>query len=347
MRFETEARRLVRTLGLLDLHVDSLLATRLFGYDLRKRHGAGMTGQPILWHCDLPRMREAGYRAATLGIHAWNFEYEGAWRECNRQFDLYDGLVSEGQLRRPVQPSDWLEVGEVDCAPLAAPGVEGAHMLNGRLERIAALAERGAAYMTLVHLRSGRAASNGFGFGANERDGLSGYGREVVVELERCGLVVDVAHVNNRGLLEVAAMATRPLLCSHTGLKSVNDHGRNISDEAVQAIAATRGVIGIIFAPVFLAGRLRADSSCIADHIERVVELVGIEHVAFGSDYDGWVPSIPIDQRDCRDLWRIVAVLLKRGWTETQLDRLLSRNAREVLSGERACQYARASTSAP
>jgi membrane dipeptidase len=181
--------------------------------------------------------------------------------------------------------------------------------------------------------------------GANERDGLSSYGREVVAELERCGLVVDVAHVNNRGLLDVAAMATRPLLCTHTGLKSVNEHGRNISDEAVQAIAATGGVIGIIFAPVFLAGRLRSDSACIADHIERVVELVGIEHVAFGSDYDGWVPSIPNDQRDCRDIWRIVAVLLARGWSAEQLDRLLSRNAREVLSGERAAQVARAATS--
>jgi membrane dipeptidase len=76
-----------------------------------------------------------------------------------------------------------------------------------------------------------------------------------------------------------------------------------------------------------------------------VVALAGIEHVAFGSDYDGWVPSIPNDQRDCRDLWRIVAVLLARGWTEAQLDRLLSRNAREVLSGERAAQVARAATS--
>ena len=112
MRFEAEARRIVRTLGLLDLHVDSLLATRLFGYDIRKRHSAGLHGQPIMWHCDLPRMREAGYRAATLGIHAWNFEYEGAWTECNRQFDIYDGLVAEGHLRRPAQPSDWLETGE-------------------------------------------------------------------------------------------------------------------------------------------------------------------------------------------------------------------------------------------
>lgn len=209
-------------------------------------------------------------------------------------------------------------------------------MLNGRLERIAELAARGTAYMTLVHLRSNRAASNGFGLGANERDGLSGYGREVVAELERCGITVDVAHTNDRGLLDVAAMATRPLLCTHTGLKSVHAHGRNISDEAVRAVAATDGVIGIIFAPVFLAGRLRADSRCIADHIERVVELVGIRHVAIGSDYDGWVPSIPNDQRDCRDLWRVVAVLLERGWTQAQLDALLSRNAREVLSGARS-----------
>jgi hypothetical protein len=108
VRFEAEARRIVRTLGLLDLHVDSLLATRLFGYDIRKRHSAGLHGQPIMWHCDLPRMREAGYRAATLGIHAWNFEYEGAWTECNRQFDLYEGLrsppIGSRQARRTVLP---------------------------------------------------------------------------------------------------------------------------------------------------------------------------------------------------------------------------------------------------
>ena len=336
MQFEAEARRLLAELGLLDLHVDSLLATRLFGYDVTRRHRAALRGQPILWHCDLPRMREAGYRAATFGLHAWNFEYEGAWRECCRQLDLFDALVARGELRRPSSHADWVANTTGDEALLAAPGVEGAHMLNGRLERIEVLSARGAAYMTLVHLRGNRAAANGFGIGANERDGLSGYGREVVSELERCGVTVDVAHVNDRGLLEVAAMAKRPLLCTHTGLKSVHAHGRNISDEAVHAIAATDGVIGIIFAPVFLAGRLRSDSRCIADHIERVVSLVGVRHVALGSDYDGWVPSIPIDQRDCRDLWRIVAILLERGWSREDLDRLLSRNAREVLAGQRS-----------
>jgi membrane dipeptidase len=122
------------------------------------------------------------------------------------------------------------------------------------------------------------------------------------------------------------------VLCTHTGLDGLHEHARNISDEEIDAIAETGGAIGIIFAPFFLTGRLGVPSARVVDHIEYVIERVGLAHVCLGSDYDGWLPRIPNDQRDCRDIVRVTAELLARGHDEESLRAILRDNALRVLS---------------
>jgi membrane dipeptidase len=319
---------------MLDLHVDSLLQHQLFGYDLGRRHRAGLPGQPLFWHADVPRMIEGDYTGACLGIHYWPWESERGWRAAMRQIDVLDRLVAgRNDLARVggiEEHSTW------DADELAlAPGVEGAHVLNGRLERVDVLAERGVAYLTLTHFSANRAATPSLGRGSDARSGLTGFGRDLVEALEREGIVVDLAHVNRPGVLEACRVASRPVLCTHTGVCGVHEHRRNITDGELEAIASTGGVVGIIAAPLFLTGRLVADSTAVADHVEYVAEQVGLRHVALGSDYDGWIPTIPSDHRDCRDLSRVVEVLRERGWDDEALERVGWRNALEVLSGRR------------
>ena len=319
----------------LDLHVDSIIQQRLFGYKVTRRHGSGMRGQPLFWHADIPRMVEAGYLGACLGIHYWPWESERGFREMQRQLDYLDEKVAaDERVARVYQPADWQLAAEQGLLALA-PGVEGAHMLNGDVERVATLAERQVAYLTLTHFSKNSAATPSMGRGANEVDGLTGFGRELIAALEDVGVTIDLAHVNTPGVLEACAVADRPVLCTHTGVKSVHEHARNITDEEIDAIAATGGVIGIMFAPVFLAGRLRADTSWVVDHIEYVIERVGVQHVAIGSDYDGWLPTIPSDHRDCRDIKRVSDELFLRGYPEDAVERVMHRNALEVLSGQR------------
>ncbi len=320
---------------IVDLHVDCIIQQRLFCYRVTRRHRPGMRGQPLFWHADIPRMQDAGYGGACLGVHYWPWESERGFREMNRQLDYLDEVVAGSEdLLRVRQPADWQRA--VDEGRLAlAPGVEGAHILAGRIEHVETLGERSVAYLTLAHFSKNSAATPSMGRGANEQDGLSGFGRELIAALEEQGVVVDLAHVNTPGVLEACEVATRPVLCTHTGVKGVHEHARNISDDEIDAIAETDGVIGVIFAPVFLAGRLKADTSVVVDHLEYIIERVGIRHVALGSDYDGWIPSIPSDQRDCRDIHLVAKELFARGYPAEAVDRITGQNALELLSGQR------------
>lgn len=319
----------------LDLHVDSIIVQRLFRYDVRKKHRAGMAGQPLFWHADIPRMVEAQYRGVCMGIHYWPWESENGWTEAQKQIDYLDEVVgAQPQMLRVRKPTDWARAPE-EGKIAVAPGVEGAHMLNGKVERVEQLAQRHVAYMTLTHFCKNAAATPSMGRGANETDGLTAFGREVVAALEEHNVVVDLAHVNMPGVLGACEAATKPLFCTHTGVKGVHDVARNISDEAIDAIAELNGVIGIIFSPNFLAGTRKADSNAVVDHMEYVIDRVGAKHVALGSDYDGWLPAIPSDMRDCRDIGVVADIMRRRGHDDDTIDRVYHRNAQELLAGER------------
>lgn len=319
----------------VDLHVDSIIQQRLFGYNMTRRHRPGMRGQPLFWHADIPRMVEANYAGACLGVHYFPWESEAGWREMNRQIDYLDEVVAQdARVMRVRSPEDWAEARRRGVIGLA-PGVEGAHMLNAKLERVAALAERRPAYMTLAHFCKNAAITPAMGRGANEVDGLTEFGRALVAALEDADILVDLAHVNTPGVLDVCKIARRPVLCTHTGVKGVYDHARNISDAEIDAIAQTGGVIGVIFAPGFLAGKLRAKTSVVVDHIEYIIQRVGIRHVAIGSDYDGWLPAIPSDQRDCRDIHIVSNELIHRGYSAEQVAMIMGENAFEMLSRAR------------
>lgn len=312
---------------ILDLHLDSILQRRLFGYRIQRKHRAALKGQPLFWHADLPRMREASYKAACLGVHYWPFEREAGWREANKQLDVVDGLCdAEDDIVRIGRDIPWSKVAQHRGIALTA-GVEGAHMLNGKIERIEQLALRHVSYLTLTHFSRNMAATPSMGRGVDDSQGLTNFGRELVAACEENLVAIDVAHVNSRGVLDACEVARRPILCTHTGVCGVHQHARNITDEEIDAIAETGGVIGVIFGPIFLAGGLRANSDVILDHIEYIVNRVGIDHVAIGTDFDGWLPSIPSDMRDCRDIDILPDKLLNRGFTPAQIESIGWKNA--------------------
>lgn len=317
---------------ILDLHLDSVLQRRLFGYRIQKKHRAALKGQPLFWHADLPRMREASYKGACLGIHYWPFEREGGWREANKQLDVVDLLTgADNDVVRIGRDLQWSQVADHNGIALTA-GVEGAHMLNGKIERIEQLAKRHVSYLTLTHFSRNMAATPSMGRGVDDSQGLTNFGVELVAACEENNIAIDVAHVNTRGVLDTCEVARRPVFCTHTGVCGVHEHARNITDEEIDAIAETGGIIGVIFGPVFLAGSLRANSDIVLDHIEYIVDRVGVDHVAIGTDFDGWLPSIPNDMRDCRDLSILPAKFLDRGFTPEQIASIGWKNAVRVFT---------------
>ena len=235
--------------------------------------------------------------------------------------------------------------------------VEGGEALGGRVEAVAELAALGVRYLTLAWGDNDLTGSS-FGQGA----GLSGLGREVVAELEQRRVLVDVSHISDAAFEEVAAMATRPFVASHSNCRAVCDVPRNLTDDQLRAVANSGGVVGINFVSGFLtdeaaaaqrpiyeryldgvqqdpgslSGRMaRADAeiartrmpplSSIADQMDHAREVAGVDAVAFGSDFDGYSFG-PRGLSGCRDFPVIVEMLRQRGYSEQELDKICWHN---------------------
>ena len=154
----------------------------------------------------------------------------------------------------------------------------------------------------------------------------------MVEECERLGLIVDLAHINRAGFLEACAHATRPLWVTHCGVRGVHAIWRNVDDACLRAVADTGGCVGVIFVPWFLGGTVHCDLDLVCLHIEHIVEVVGWDHVALGSDMDGFIPTLPWGFRDASDFPNVTAALLERGHSADDVAKAVGLNARRVFA---------------
>ena len=158
-----------------------------------------------------------------------------------------------------------------------------------------------------------------------EKGGLTERGRELIGRLERASIAVDVAHASARTIDDVLAMAARPVLASHTGVRGMADNARNLSDDQLRGIAATGGMVGIGFWPTACGGE---DAASIARSIAHAAGVVGVDHVGLGSDFDGAVP-VPFD---ATGVVLVTDALLAEGFDEAAIGRIMGGNAVDLLA---------------
>jgi membrane dipeptidase len=199
-------------------------------------------------------------------------------------------------------------------------GIEGAHALEGKVERVAELHRRGVRLMSLTHLSNNDLGGSSFPLMGNR--GLTALGKEVLAAMVEVGMSVDVAHASPRTLEDLFAHPSARLFCSHTGVTGATALYRNLRDDALREIARRRGVVGVIFAPPYLGGNRLSD---VARHLEHAVSVMGEDFVGLGSDFDGMIP-LPKGMRDVRDLHRLTALLLERGQPEQTVVKVLGEN---------------------
>jgi membrane dipeptidase len=315
----------------IDLHVDVLIQSRLFRYDISKQHRPYLRGQPLFGHADIPRMLEGGYSLAILGLHYWPWQSRRAWPEIRRQLDIMEQVCRVDPRVLLAKTASDIEQAK-RCGKLALmAGIEGAHVLNGSLQPLDEAKERGCIYLTLAHFSQNSAATPGLGRKRNAHGGLTTFGHALVKRLNDLNMLVDVAHLNPACVLDACAISNHPVIASHSCAAGIYPTARALTDEGIRAIAATGGVIGIIFAPIFLRGKLRASSDAIVEHACYIADLVGPEYVALGSDFDGWIPSIPNDIRDCRDLPYLAQKLLAAGFSHPEVRSILGENFLRII----------------
>jgi microsomal dipeptidase-like Zn-dependent dipeptidase len=200
-------------------------------------------------------------------------------------------------------------------------GVEGAHALDGDTANLDALFDAGIRMMAPTHFFDNDMGGSAHGV---EKGGLTDKGREMIKRMEAKRMIVDLAHASARTIDDVLAIATRPVVVSHTGVKGTCDNNRNLSDEQLKAVAKTGGVIGIGYWDTAVCG---SDAGAIARAIRYAANLVGVEHVALGSDYDGAIPA-PFDTTG---LVQITDALIAEGFTEEEIGSIMGRNTLRLL----------------
>lgn len=201
-------------------------------------------------------------------------------------------------------------------------GIEGAHALDGKVENVDRLFDAGFRMMSPSHFFDNEMGGSAHGV---EKYGLTEKGKSMVKRMEQKGMLVDVAHASKKVIEDVLAMATKPVVVSHTGVKGTCDNNRNLSDEQLKAIAKTGGVIGIGFWDTAVCGE---DVKSIAKAIRYTANIVGAEHVGLGSDYDGSV-KVPFDTSGVS---LITEALLNEGFTEDEIAKIMGGNVIKLLS---------------
>jgi membrane dipeptidase len=178
-----------------------------------------------------------------------------------------------------------------------------------------------------MHFTANSLGSPAYGWGADPDQGLTALGRECVRELHRCGVIVDLAHINRKGFFDALEVSDRPVMVSHTGVLGVHEHWRNIDDTQLRAAADNGACVGVIFANRFLGGR---DLSAVVDHLLHIIDVAGEDVPALGSDFDGFVIP-PRGLEDVACMPNLTAALAARGVNERVLRKILGENALRVL----------------
>jgi membrane dipeptidase len=206
-------------------------------------------------------------------------------------------------------------------------GMEGGHSIDNSLSTLRMFYALGARYMTLTH--SDHVAWADSASKPPKLGGLSPFGREVVREMNRLGMLVDLSHTSPETATDALEVTEAPVIFSHSSARAVFDHERNVPDDLLRLLTRNGGVVMVTFVPSFLA-RSGASVAHVADHMEHVRRVAGADHVGIGSDFDG-IPAAPSGLADVSRFPALTEELLRRGWPEEDVKKALGLNVLRVL----------------
>jgi len=356
------ARKLAAEAIGIDGHIDTVQRLLVMGEDLGKRQDVG--------HVDIPRLHEGGIHAPFFAL--WVPVYFPGSEAVRRTLDLRDAMQSlfdthKNKIDLATTAADIKRI--VKSHKIAAfLTIEGGHTIDDDLRVLRMYYQLGIRSMTLTHSRNNNWADSGTDTPAH--NGLTDFGKEVVREMNRLGMLVDLSHVADKTFYDALAVTTKPVIVSHSSMRAISDVPRNVTDEMLWALAKNGGVIGINFGEGFvnpqdaealnsdiktetaalqLTGRALDDYAAedvrklfgtrvkvvatvedVANHIDHAVKNAGIDHVGIGSDYDG-ISGPPNGLDDVSKMPALIAELLRRGYTERNLKKILGGNFLRVI----------------
>ncbi|WP_307544505.1 dipeptidase [Streptomyces sp. V3I8] len=361
-----DARALLAEFPVVDGHNDLPWALReQVRYDLDARDIAG--DQSAHLHTDLARLRAGGVGAQYWSVYVRS-DLPGAVTATLEQIDCVRQLIERhpADLRAALTAAD-MEAARAEGRIASLMGAEGGHSIDNSLATLRGLFELGVRYMTLTH-------NDNIAWADSATDepavgGLSPFGHEVVREMNRLGMLVDLSHVAATTMRDALDTSTAPVIFSHSSARAVCDHPRNIPDDVLERLPANGGVAMVTFVPKFVLQaavdwtvaadenmrekgfhhldstaeamkvhsafeeshpRPVATASTVADHLDHMREVAGVDHLGIGGDYDG-TPFTPEGLGDVSGYPNLIAELLDRGWSRADLAKVTWQNSVRVL----------------
>ncbi len=362
------AEELLARSYVIDLHCDTPDRLAANSFDLGENYPYGQV--------DIPKMRKGGVSGVFFAVY--NAGARGAtpdkYEDALKIIDLVKEQVT-------LHPNDLVLATSADDIATAKQagkiavlmGIEGGHMIDSNLDHLRRLHELGGRYMTLTHgVHLPWAGSSGDK--PEEDPGLTDFGREVVAEMNRLGMMVDVSHISDKTFAGVMEAAKAPMIASHSSCRALSDHPRNMTDAMIRAVADRGGVVHINFYNSFLdAGyRSRANAyeeaeepaegetaeaawarrmrkleaigrtpfSVLLDHFEHAANVAGVDHVGLGSDFDGVTEELPTDMEDISKIPNLIPGLRERGFADDAVSKILGGNTLRVMREVEAYAHA-------
>ena len=361
-----KASELAQNYLIVDTHQDVPYRLRKRMEDISKRTTGG--------NFDYPRAKEGGLDAVFMAVYV-PADYEekgGAFTFANEEIDTVEGFARDWpdkfvMARSAADLREQFGAGRISLAI----GIENGAPIEGNLANVKYFYDRGVRYITLAHSKSNHICDSSFD---EERkwNGLSPFGREVVAEMNRLGMIVDVSHVCDKTFYQVLELSKAPAVATHSSCRHFTPGWeRNMDDEMIKLLAKKGGVIHITFGSMFVSGKVNkefparrkhineyikahnlqgdekqeyaraylkenpysdADVADVAAHIDHAVRLVGVDHVGLGSDFDGVGDSLPNGLKDVSCYPNLIGELLKKGYTERDISKICSENFLRVWS---------------
>jgi membrane dipeptidase len=368
-KYDRQAVELARKYLLVDTHIDVPYRIHYEWQDVTKATEKG--------EFDYPRAVNGGLNVPFMSIYTpAGSEYDGsAYALANTLIDQVEAIVARAPDKFAIATStDDVEAQFKAGRISLALGMENGAPIQGSLDKLRHFHQRGVRYVTLAHSDSNHISDSSYD-SVRLWQGLSPFGREVVEEMNRLGMMVDISHLSDEAAREVLSLSRAPVIASHSSARHFVTNEpvfeRNMDDDLIRALAANGGVVMVNFGSSFVTtaaneyrNRYRPAAAAyaqrhglrpgdprlaqferdyrskhpypfasvaeVADHIDHVIKLVGVEHVGIGSDYDGVGDSLPVGLKDVSTYPNLVAELLRRGHGETDIEKILGANLMRV-----------------
>ena len=344
----------------MDTHIDVTPNLQREGWKFDERHTTG--------HVDLPRMKEGGLNGLFFSIYmSGNVTGPKAVNDAVQRIAAVHKLAEDmpDKVMLCTTAADILQARKQGKIA-ALMGMEGGHMINNSLPVLRMYAALGVRYLTLTHsINTDWADSSG---DEPKHNGLTDFGKDVVRELNKLGVMVDVSHVADKTFWDALEISKAPIIASHSSCRALSGHPRNMTDDMIKALAAKGGLIQINYLDSYIDNDLylwqqksqaarrelaqkypgrenftkireelekqfgpapKASWERIVDHIDHAVKLVGADHVGLGSDFDG--ATMPVGMEDCTKLPKITEALLRKGYKEADIRKILGENTVRLL----------------